>query len=68
MSPFKRVIARTIREPLIFFLIVAPVAWFLGLLIAIAYKHGIFSLNVFQKLLSTFIFFCVLPLLGVPAV
>jgi hypothetical protein len=68
MGGFKRTIARIIREPMIFFLIVAPVAWFIGLLVAISYKNGIFSLNVFQKLFSTFIFFCVLPLLGVPAV
>lgn len=67
MPTWKRIIARFIREPIIFFFVVAPVAWFIGLLIAIAYKHGVFSKNVFQKLLATFIFFYLLPKLGVPA-
>lgn len=48
----KRIIYRILRQPIIFFLISLPLAWFIGLFYFIYRRSGIFNQLIFEKTLS----------------
>lgn len=62
----RRILVRILREPVVFFLFTSPLVWFVGLIITVAKRYGVFSKPFAAKVSSFIATFCIFPLFGVP--
>lgn len=67
MKGIKKIAARVLREPIVFFFFTAPLVWFVGLVFTVPKRYGVFSLTFLEKLMSIVIYTWVCPLFGIPA-
>lgn len=63
----KKLIARILREPIVFFLFTIPFVWFIGLYFIIPRRYGVFSKTFLDKILATVLYLFVFPYLGLPS-
>lgn len=67
-KPPVRILVRILREPVIYFFIVLPFIWFIGLTVVVIMRYGVFSKTFLEKIISLTLYIYVLPKLGVPIV
>lgn len=67
MKGVKKIAARVLREPIVFFFFTTPLVWFVGLAFTVPKRYGVFSLTFLEKLMSIVVFTWVFPLVGIPA-
>ncbi len=67
MKGVKKILARILRSPPVFFLITVPFVWFVLVFPTVAKRYGIFSMTYLEKILSVVLYTWIFPLFGVSA-
>jgi len=66
MKGLKKIAARILREPIVFFSVSLPFIWHVGLFYIIAKRYGIFSMSFAEKVFGVVLYVFIMPLFGIP--